>query len=116
MKRQSQTRAAFSLLELLAVVAILGIIAALVLPRIVLSTDVSKEATCHHSRAEINIAVEQYYLHTGTWPANDLSDIASNADYFPDGLPACPTSGQPYRLDPATHRVVGHAGTADHSP
>jgi general secretion pathway protein G len=116
MKPHDRNRAAFSLMELLAVVTILGIIAAMVLPRVVVSTEKSKEATCHHTRAEINITVEQYYLHTGAWPANDLSDIAADPDYFPDGLPTCPTSGAAYRLDPTTHRVVGHAGTGDHSP
>jgi general secretion pathway protein G len=115
MKCHNIKRVAFSLLELLAVVSILGIIAALVLPRVVVSTDRTKEATCHHTRAEINITVERYYLHTGAWPANDLSDIAADPNYFPDGLPACPTSGEAYRLDPTTHRVVGHAGS-DHSP
>jgi prepilin-type N-terminal cleavage/methylation domain-containing protein len=109
-------RTAFSLLELLAVVTILGIIAALILPRVVISTDKTKEATCQHSRGEINMAVEQYYIHNGVWPANDLSDIAADVDYFPNGIPACPVTGQTYRLDPATHRVVGHSGSGDHSP
>lgn len=116
MSRHNKYRAAFSLMELLAVVTILGIIAAIILPRVVLSTDKTKEATCHHSRGEINMAVEQYYIHTGNWPANDLSDIAADLNYFPSGIPACPVSGQPYRLDPTTHRVVGHAGASDHTP
>jgi general secretion pathway protein G len=116
MTRHGTIRSAFSLLEMLAVVAILGIIAALIVPRFLGSTDATKQATCHHSRAEINIAVEQYYLHTGGWPANDLSDIATDVNYFPNGIPACPVSGEPYRLDPTTHRVVGHAGASDHSP
>ena len=103
-------------MELIAVVTILGIIAALVLPRVIKNTDVTKETTCHHNRAEINITVERYYLHNSTWPANDLSDIGSDDDYFPDGLPTCPVSGEAYRLDPATHRVIGHAGSNDHSP
>ena len=116
MKRHTIHRTAFSLLELIAVVTILGIIAALVLPRVITGTDVTKVNTCHHNRAEINITVERYYLHTGGWPANDLSDIAVDLDYFPEGLPTCPSSGEAYRLDPATHRVVGHAGNNDHSP
>jgi general secretion pathway protein G len=116
MKQSTKTRPAFSLLELLMVVTILGIIAAMVLPRVVVSTEVTKEKTCHHSRAEINITVERYYLHTGTWPANDLSDIGVDPDYFPDGIPTCPVTGQAYRLDPTTHRVVGHAGVGDHTP
>jgi prepilin-type N-terminal cleavage/methylation domain-containing protein len=111
-----KNRTAFSLMELIAVVTILGIVAALIVPRINQGTDRSREKSCLHNRAEINITVERYYLHNSVWPANDLSDIGSDQDYFPDGLPACPLSGAAYRLDPATHRVVGHAGAADHSP
>jgi general secretion pathway protein G len=109
-------RAAFSLMELLAVVIILGLLAALIVPRVSTGNDVAKQKTCVHNRAEINITVEQYYLHNGAWPANDLSDISADANYFPDGLPACPLTGAHYRVDPATHRVVGHAGTSDHNP
>jgi prepilin-type N-terminal cleavage/methylation domain-containing protein len=116
MNRWNEARPAFSLLELLMVVTILGIIAAMVLPRVVVSTDKTKEATCLHTRGEINVTVERYYLHTGNWPANDLSDIGADQDYFPDGIPVCPVTGQAYRLDPTTHRVVGHAGPGDHSP
>jgi general secretion pathway protein G len=116
MKCSTTHQSAFSLIELLAVVTILGIIAALVLPRITVSTDRTKETTCVHNRAEINISVERYYLHTGSWPANDLSDIAADLDYFPNGVPTCPSTGEAYRLDPTTHRVIGHAGTGDHAP
>ena len=45
-----------------------------------------------------------------------LSDIGADPNYFPDGLPTCPVSGQPYRLDPTTDRLVGHTTSADHSP
>jgi general secretion pathway protein G len=109
-------RAAFSLLELLAVVAILGILAALIVPRVIGGSDKAKEKSCLHNRAEINITVEQFYLHNGTWPASDLSDIASDPNYFPDGLPTCPVSGQPYRIDPTTHRLIGHENSTNHSP
>jgi prepilin-type N-terminal cleavage/methylation domain-containing protein len=109
-------RRAFSLMELLAVVTVLGIIAALVLPRVLVSSDTAKEKCCLHNRAEIDISVEQYYIHTESWPADNLSDIGSNPSYFPDGLPTCPVSGDAYRLDPTTHRVIGHAGPGDHSP
>lgn len=109
-------RAAFSLVELLAVVAILGILAALIVPRVSSGTDSAKTKTCTHNRTEINITVEQYYLHTGNWPASDLSDIAADPNYFPEGLSTCPVTGVHYRIDPVTHRVVGHAGSNDHSP
>jgi general secretion pathway protein G len=106
----------FSLMELLAVVTILGIIAALVLPRVVSSSDVAKAKSCAHNRAEINIAVERWYIHNGVWPANDLSDIAADGNYFPEGLATCPVSGDAYQLDGTVHRVQGHSGPGDHSP
>jgi len=109
-------RTAFSLLELLSVVVILGVIAALILPRVIGGTEIAREKTCLHNRAEINIAVERYYLHTGSWPATDLSDIGTDLNYFPDGLPTCPMSGAEYRIDATTRRVVGHTGSGDHNP
>lgn len=116
MNHRHTDRTAFSLMELLAVVIILGLLAALILPRVTTGTDVAKTKSCVHNRTEINITVEQYYMNTGAWPANDLSDIAANVNYFPDGLPTCPKTGAPYRIDPTTHRVVGHAGDSDHNP
>jgi general secretion pathway protein G len=114
MNRLSKTRPAFSLMELLAVVTILGIIAALIVPRVTSGTDTAKIKTCDHNHTEINITVEQYFMNTGNWPANDLSDIGTDINYFPDGLPTCPVTGASYRLDPTTHRVIGHAGDSDH--
>jgi general secretion pathway protein G len=111
-----QSGLAFSLMELIAVVAILGVVAALIVPRLITGTDLAKEKACFHNRAEINITVERYYMHNDAWPANDLSNIGADLNYFPDGLPTCPVSGQAYRLDPVTHRVVGHATSGDHSP
>jgi prepilin-type N-terminal cleavage/methylation domain-containing protein len=116
MTSRSKSRNAFSLLELLAVVTILGIVAALLLPRVTTSSQAAKEKCCLHNRTEIDITVERYYIHTGGWPADDLSDIGADGDYFPGGLPTCPVSGSAYRLDATTHRVVGHAGSGDHSP
>jgi prepilin-type N-terminal cleavage/methylation domain-containing protein len=109
-------RLAFSLMELLAVVVILGVIAALVLPRVITGGDLAKEKTCYHNRAEINIATEQYYIHNGAWPANDLSDIGADVNYFPEGVPVCPVSGDAYQLDGTTHRVIGHTNSGNHSP
>jgi type II secretory pathway pseudopilin PulG len=103
-------------MELLAVVTILGVIAAIIVPRVVGGTDAAKEKTCYHNRAEINIAVERYKLHTDNWPANDLADIAADPEYFPEGQPSCPVSGAAYRIDATTHRVVGHDGPGNHSP
>jgi prepilin-type N-terminal cleavage/methylation domain-containing protein len=104
--KRSGKRNAFSLMELLAVVTILGIIAAMVVPRVSTSSSTAKQKVHAHNKATINSAVERFYTETGSWPANDLSDIGANANYFPDGLPANPVNpAAPYALDATTHRV-----------
>ena len=102
-----QQRAGFSLLELLAVVTILGIIALVVIPRISASAATAKENACFQNKAEVNSAVERYFFDNGSLPAN-LAAI-NTASYFPDGVPVCPTSSNAYTLDATTKRVVGHA-------
>jgi general secretion pathway protein G len=98
-------RAGFSLMELLAVVTILGIIAAIIVPRVAVSSDTAKTKVNSHNKATINSAVERWYIEKGTWPANNLSDIGADVNYFPDGVPVNPTNGTAYSLNATTHRV-----------
>lgn len=95
----------FSLLELLAVVTILGIIAAIIVPRVTVSSATAKTKVRDHHKATINAAVERYYIDNNVWPAIDLSDIGANINYFPDGLPTNPIDGTGYTLNATTHRV-----------
>ncbi len=105
----ARKRKGFTLLELLIVVVILGILAAVVIPRFTVSAATAKKNTCAQNVANINTQVERYYFEKGAWPAADLSDIAADADYFPDGIPTCPVDGSAYTLDSTTHRVTGHS-------
>ncbi len=100
-----RVRAGFSLMELLAVVTILGIIAAIIVPRVAVSSDTAKAKVNSHNRATINAAVERWYIEKGAWPANNLSDIGADINYFPDGIPVDPVDGSAYTLNATTHRV-----------
>jgi general secretion pathway protein G len=91
-------------MELLAVVTILGIIAAIIVPRVTVSSDTAKQKVNSHNKATINAAVERYYIENGSWPAADLSDIGADTDYFPDGIPTNPVDDSAYTLD-SDHRV-----------
>ena len=95
----------FSLLELLAVVTILGIIAAIIVPRVTVSSATAKQKVRDHHKATINAAVERYYIDNNAWPANNLSDIGVNPNYFPDGIPTNPVDNSAYTLNATTHRV-----------
>lgn len=103
MKRNSK-RGAFSLLELLAVVVILGIIATIVVPRVSSSASMAKKKVNAHNKATINAGVERYFVNTNTWPSNDLNEMG--VDYFPDGTPTSPYDGTTkYTIDGTNHRV-----------
>lgn len=104
-KHSRPSKRGFSLLELLAVVTILGIIAAIIVPRVTVSSATAKTKVRDHHKATINAAVERYYIDNGTWPATNLSDIGANANYFPDGLPVNPVDNTAYSLNTTTHRV-----------
>lgn len=99
--RTIRRRAGFSLIELMLVVLIIGIIAALVMPRMSFATDRSKETVEAHHVAHLNSMVERYYLDQGDWPTA-LTDLVPG--YIPDGLPANP-NGTGYSLNAGTKRV-----------
>jgi general secretion pathway protein G len=101
----TKKRSGFSLIELLAVVTILGIIAAIIVPRVSVSSDTAKTQVNAHNKATINSAVERYYIDKGTWPSDNLTDIGTDPDYFPDGLPNNPVDNSAYTLDSTSHRV-----------
>ena len=102
----AQFRRGFSLLELLAIVLIMGIMAAVIVPRIGGHTGKAKANVCHQYKADINDKLEKYFFDTETW-ATDLNDIQSD-DYYPTAIPVCPVDGTAYTIDPATHRIMGH--------
>ena len=104
MKRSTSRRNGFSLMELLAVVTILGLIAAIVIPRVTVSSDLAKQKVNDHNKSTLNSAVERYYIEQGTWPSSNLSELDVVA-YFPDGLPTNPVDGSAYALNATTHRV-----------
>ena len=97
----------FTLIEILFVIVVIGILAAIVIPRLTETATTAREAACDANVSNVNTQVERWYFNNGSWPANDLSDIGADNDYFPDGVPTCPTTGGgSYNLDGTTHRVI----------
>ena len=96
-RRQRRTLG-FSLLELLAVVTILGIIAVVVIPRIAVSSQTAKTNAQAQAVAEINGALERYYFENGSFPGSlPVLWTATNPDgqpYFPDGTPTNPKTSK----------------------
>lgn len=99
-----QKRRAFSIIEFFAVSTIVGIIAAIVVPRVVVDDKLAKEKIRDHYAAAINVAVERYWSEHQAWPVS-IADLSQDPEFFPDGLPSDPLTGRAFELDPATHRV-----------
>ena len=104
-----QSRRGLSLLELVIVVLILGAIATYAMVRISMSRTVAQEKACRHNVAQINSALERYAVVNDGFPV-DLTPLETN-DYFPEGIPVCPVSGNPYALNTTTNHVDGHDGS-----
>lgn len=76
-------------------------------PNVPLRPEEKKQKAHLHNKAVINAAVERYYVNTGNWPSNDLSEMSppTTYDYFPVGIPVSPVDGSVYKIDEMTHRV-----------
>ena len=98
-----------TLIELLLVVVILGILAAIAIPRITTSATTARTNTCLTNQDTMDTQIELYRIDNDAWPT--LATLVADANYFPDGTPVCPSSGT-YTKSSTTHRlscdVSGH--------
>ncbi|WP_428304087.1 type IV pilin protein [Lacipirellula sp.] len=97
-------RRGFSLIEFCAVSTIVGILAAIVVPRVVIDESLGKEKIRDHYSAAIDVAVKRYHAEHGAWPTA-MADLADDPEFFPDGLPLNPVTGQPFVLNEETRQA-----------
>lgn len=100
----------FTLTELIIVIAILAILAAVFIPQLIALVDESQEAVCRSNRAQI---LRQYAyisaLHSDSDTPVTLSDILDNKyDLYvseDSAIHGCPAGGT-YTVDEATHEII----------
>ena len=114
MKMSLMGKKGFTLIEILFVVIVIAVLAAIAIGRIATTTGTAKANACKANQAIMNTQIEQYRLDNGAWPAN-LATVTGSTTYFPDGAPTCPSSGT-YTMDGTTYRVDCDVTTpVDHS-
>jgi prepilin-type N-terminal cleavage/methylation domain-containing protein len=104
--------AGFTLVEIMIVVAIIGLLAAIAVPNFVQARNTTRKNTCINNLRLIDAAKEQYALENN----KDSATTPDDADLEPymkgDEMPTCPSEGA-YTVDaigsPPTCDVDGHA-------
>lgn len=103
-------------MELLAVVTILGVLAAIIVPRVTANSDNAKEQLCQHHQGTLNNLLERYYLQNGSF-ATAVTDLeGAGQELLADTAPVCPITGAAYTIDTTTGRIKRHVLNGSHTP
>jgi len=86
---KSSVRKGFTLVELVIVVLILGILAAVAIPRMTASTTTAKTNTAKQSLAVIRGAIEMYKADTGAYPSDAATLPTLLKSYLKGPFPSC---------------------------
>lgn len=114
----------FTILELLIVISIIGILAAMALPRFQDATNQARCASEKGNKRQIDTQIELYNITTAFFPENpNMQSLLQSTSYFPDGLPKDPFLNTQalgdYTLDmsgsPPVLRTITHATSNTHA-
>jgi general secretion pathway protein G len=95
----------FTFIEVLLIVLILGLLAAIAYASVFPTRDEGYRVQCLNNRSIINAKIDDYYFQNGEWPTeeNFETEVLGNASYFPDGRPKCEKDGV-YTINTTTYR------------
>jgi len=99
MKINTSRKAGFTLVEIMIVVAIIGLLAAIAIPNFVKARNTSQANACINNLRQVDSAIQQWALENSATDSTALT--AAVWDYIKGGQPSCP-SGNTLIALPAT--------------
>ena len=111
MKLNTSRKAGFTLVEIMIVVAIIGLLAAIAIPNFVKARARAQTNACIANLKQIEGAKETYFLEKKTTTAPAMGDLVP--DYI-KSEPTCPTTGTAYTIGDANTRPTCASGIAEH--
>jgi len=93
MKIRQAAKSAFTLIEIMIVIAIIGMLAAIAIPNYVRAREVSERTACINNLRQIDGAKQEWALEN----QKSDTDTPTEADlkpYLRDGMPSCPGGGK----------------------
>jgi prepilin-type N-terminal cleavage/methylation domain-containing protein len=97
----------FTLVEIMIVVAIIGLLAAIAIPNFVKARTTSQKNACINNLRQIDGAKEQHALESGLTTGDSAVSDAAVYEYIKNGMPICPAKGA------YTVGVIGDNPTCD---
>ena len=112
MKFNRRRRGGFTLVEIMIVVAIIGLLAAIAIPNFVKARNTAQAKACINNKRQIESAIQQWALETNKG-ANAPISVGEISDYIKGGMPTCPSGNTPYSVTGSVDAPIIACGVTD---